>query len=206
MIKVKKQPEPASFDEKVRKPGKVFLLEVSKPTDKQWASHRYWSRISSAFYKCYGGICAYTGLWFPLSSNDASIDHFLPKIHHPSLAYEWDNYRLTTIKTNRNKGTETIIDPFEIEDGWFVLEIPTCLIKPSFALPKSKKELIEHTIKVLKLNSDDNMVQERLSIIEYYIQGHIDFDFLKRRYPFIAKELIRQNLKDDVGEYFKTLA
>jgi len=206
MIKVKEQPELSLFDEKVRKPGEAFLKEVPKPIDKQWASHRYWSRISLAFYKCYGGICAYTGLWFSLSNTDASIDHFLPKNHYPSLAYEWNNYRLTTIKTNRNKGTETIIDPFEIEDGWFVLEIPTCLIKPSLTLPKSKRQLIEHTIKVLKLNSDDNMVQERLSIIEYYIQGNIDFDFLERRYPFIAKELIRQNLKNSVGEHFKTLA
>lgn len=205
MIKVIQQEELVLFEEKVRIPGQAFLMKVPNPTANQWKSHNYWGIINSDFYKCYSGICAYTGMWFSLSSNDASVDHFMPKAHYPSLAYEWNNYRLTTIKTNRKKGAKIIVDPFAIENGWFILDIPSYLVKCSSELSEEQKRLVEYTIEVLELNSDDNMVQERLNIIKDYSQGHIDFDFLQRRYPFIASELSRQNLKENIGDYIKTI-
>jgi hypothetical protein len=86
-----------------------------------------------------------------------------------------------------------------------MLEIPSCLVKCSPEASDKNQGLIEHPIKVLKLNSDDNMVQERLDIIKDYSQGHIDFDFLERRYPFIAYELLRQNMRDDIKNFIKTI-
>ncbi|MDR3322202.1 MAG: hypothetical protein LBS93_07105, partial [Synergistaceae bacterium] len=168
--------------------------------------HRYWRRASDDLYKAYDGICAYTGEWFPRTFSNASVDHFLPKSIAPNLAYEWGNYRLTTQKANSNKADNVgIADPFEIESGWFVLDVPSCLVKPGDDLSPKDFSMVQTTINVLKLNDDDEYVQGRCEIILYFIRGDISLHYMWTKYPFIAHELTRQNLLEDVKKMFKTL-
>ena len=55
-----------------------------------------------------------------------TVEHFKPKDLHPGLAYDWDNYRLVCgLLNSRKRVNETILDPFEIEDGWFLLHFPS---------------------------------------------------------------------------------
>jgi hypothetical protein len=206
MIRVAKQPEPADFDKCVRKPGARFLAMCPKPKNKEWQEHRYWNKSSKDLYRAYNGICAYTGEWFSLTTSMVSVDHFRPKSHYPCLAYEWDNYRLTTQKANMNKDNNLIIDPFDVKPGWFVLVIPTCLIVSGKNIGSSIRKKVDFTIEKLKLNSDDEYVQRRCDIINDYMNGDMSFAFLGRKYPFIACELARQNLDsiEKLGIYFKS--
>jgi hypothetical protein len=204
MIPVKRQNEPENFNNDVRIKGLRFLGRNPHPTSKEFGKHNYWKNINSELYRLYKGICAYTGEWFSGSQSNVSIDHFIPKTIAPRLAYEWDNYRLTTQKINNNKGDIIgLIDPFEVQFGWFILDFPSCLIKPNSDLPITEYEKVKFTIKVLKLNSDDEIVQNRCNIIIYFINGDISFKFLKERYPYIAYELERQDLIDNIQDYFK---
>jgi hypothetical protein len=206
MIPVTKQQEPANFDRDVRKKGMEFLKKNPHPTTKDFKRHNYWKNINAGFYCSYKGICAYTGEWFSNSQSNVSIDHFIPKTTAPTLAYEWDNYRLTTQKMNSNKGDKVgLIDPFEVQLGWFILDFPSCLIKPNPKLSVILREKINFTIEILKLNIDDENVQNRLNIILYYIKGDISFRYLKEKYPYIAYEIERQGLVNDLQIYFKTL-
>ncbi|MDR1141718.1 MAG: hypothetical protein LBL62_08495, partial [Planctomycetaceae bacterium] len=124
------------------------------------------------------------------------------------LAYEWNNYRLTTRKTNSYKADhDDIIDPFGVQPEWFILDFPTCLIKAGNNIPESERTKIGHTINVLKLNDDDEYVESRCEIISLYINEKINFNDMETRYPFIAHELQRQNLTDIsvLKTRFKTL-
>ncbi|MDR1922820.1 MAG: hypothetical protein LBQ66_00480 [Planctomycetaceae bacterium] len=218
MIQITEQPEPSHFDKKVRQPGLVFLRECPKPRPKDWSKHDYWRKISDDLYERYKGICAYTGMMFITrrgksannNSDNAhrSVDHFRPKSRCPLLAYEWNNYRLTTQKTNRHKADDdNIIDPFLVQPEWFNLDIPTCLIKAGTNVSDEERSQIEYTINVLKLNDDDEYVANRHDILCLYINQEIPLEDLTAKYPFIASELQRQNLTDiaTLNTRFKTL-
>jgi len=126
-----------------------------------------------------------------------TVDHFLPKTTHPQLAYEWSNYRLAGGKVNNAKGTSTeIIDPFEVENHWLHLKLPSCLIVPNSELDAPLKERIKATVKILRLNIDDAYVQDRCDILKWFATGGVDFSFLQKRYPFLALEIERQGFKD----------
>ncbi|MEA5058962.1 hypothetical protein SDC9_103207 [bioreactor metagenome] len=207
MIPVTMQPEPSSFDADVRQRGNAFLTTCPTPTNKLWPKHAYWKYASDDLYRAYGGICAYTGEWFSRTSTSVSVDHFIPKSINPNLAYEWSNYRLTTQKANGNKANQTgIADPFSISSGWFVLDLPSCLIVPGKGLSPAEYATVQRTINVLRLNEDDEYVQGRCNIILYYIKGDITLNYMWDKYPFIAHELTRQSMIDGVKQMFKTLA
>ncbi len=203
MIRVRKQPEPQRFDTSVRIRGNAFLGRLGRqPTGKDWKNHNYWKEISDEMYDIYDGMCAYSGQW--ISNNDDSIDHFFPKSRYPDLAYEWDNYRLCLQKLNNNKAdNEGIADPFDIVEGDFVLDIPSCYIKPGNGLSPGKVKMIEKTIDILKLNDDSNFVSGRANILTDYANDQITIDFLRKRYPFIASEIERQNIMESVKAMFK---
>lgn len=206
MIPVTIKPEPVSFDVNVRQPGSRFIARCPNSTNKDWPKHSYWKHASDDLYRSYGGICAYTGEWFSRTATSVSVDHFIPKSTSPNLAYEWSNYRLTTQKANNNKANHLgIADPFTISSGWFVLALPSCLIVPGESLSPSEHAMVQRTIDVLKLNDDDEYVQGRCNIIIYYIKGDITLNYMWDRYPFIAHELTRQNMLDDVKKMFKSL-
>lgn len=205
MIAITPKPEPESFDTTVRQIGYAFLAHCPTPSSDDWRQHRYWKKASDDLYRTYGGICAYTAEWFSRTTTSPSIDHFLPKSVAPHLAYEWSNYRLTTQKANNNKANAVgIADPFCIASGWFLLDLPSCLVKAGMNLSPVNRRQVEHSINVLKLNSDDEYVQNRCNIIMEFVRGDISINFLWRRYPFIAHELTRQNVLDSLSSIFKT--
>lgn len=205
MIHVDLQPEPSNFNTDVRIPGKRFLARVPNLSGKQWKNKDYWKKISTDLYVAYNGICAYTGLWFSKSTAPVSVDHFLPKSKEPEKAYEWNNYRLITQIMNSYKDDNIIVDPFEIHNGDFILDFPSCLIKVNPNLPREKIDIIQSTIDILKLNSSDDQVQARCDIIISYVNEEISKQYLKKRYPFIAYELERQNLFDKIKEIIKPI-
>lgn len=199
MIPVQEQPEPSDFSTKVRLPGQAFLRRVPKPNSKQFKSQRHWKNCIGDLYTAYKGICAYSAHWIPPDTSRATVDHFIPKDSAPELAYEWSNYRLCTEKMNGYKDNKTdVLDPFRIKYGWFIINFTTFFIEAEASLPISLKDGVNDTITRLKLNDDDTLVQQRTNWVQMYIDGDVSFDFLTRRYPFIAYELDRQGLKESI--------
>lgn len=139
MIHVDLKPEPVDFDVRVRQPGNAFLSTTPTPNSKQWSKNNYWSRCSAQLYQAYGGVCAYSGEWFSRTTASVSVDHFYPKSSHQEMAYEWDNYRLTTQVMNGYKGDKIVLDPFEIKNGDLVIDFPSCLVKPRKDMTPAEK-------------------------------------------------------------------
>ncbi|MBN3124364.1 hypothetical protein [Pectobacterium brasiliense] len=204
MIPLQLMPEPQNFDLNVRQKGALFLNKVPNPNYKDFVGKDYWRKAAKELYSSYRSICAYSCIYLPTSPG--VVDHFLPKTKYPQLAYEWSNYRLCLDRLNQYKGNiENICDPFTIEIGWFVLDLPSCLIKPGEDLPQELHDKILYTIDVLKLNKDDGLVQNRCDIIMYLIEGDINMNFVEEKYPFIAQEIKRQGLVNNLSDIFKRI-
>ena len=200
MRTVTRQPEPADFDRRVRKPGNAGLARLRKEGQKL-QFNPLWNRVYDEFHGLYGGFCAYTCFY---QVDRATVDHFQPKSQHPRLAYEWDNYRLSSPRTNQFKGSrEDVLDPFAIGNGWFVLDLPSCLIRAHDGLEDALADEVTCTIDALRLNDDDYLVQRRFDLVHAFAEGQITQRYIKRMNPFVFDEITRQELWADVGRLFR---
>jgi len=197
MIPVTPQPEPVAFDTKVRRPGNDFLLHTSSHPN--WKRKDFWVRALDDLYNLYGGVCAYCAQWIPEYVAGASVDHFKPKSKYQDLAYEWDNYRLASRRYNSRKGeSEKVLDPFVVEPGWFILEMPSLLIKFNPVLAPALTTKIEDTINCLKLN-DEISIRSRQRWVDDFKNRGYPFSHLENYAPFIAYEFNRQELNSVVS-------
>lgn len=195
MIPVQPRPEPPSFRTNVKDPGMRFLASVPNPTRKNWKDNNFWRICFDDLYREYHGICAYLGLW--INNHDATVDHFCSKSAYPQQAYDWENYRLSCKIANENKGDNDILDPFQIERDWFILDFPSLQVMANHnLLCEYERILVNHTIYHLKLN-DEYFIKDRLAWIRLYIEN-LDFSFIEQLAPFIAYELRRQHLEEDI--------
>lgn len=200
MIPVTRQPEPADFNNRVRRPGQRFLRRAPAPTTREIRANNLWRLCHDDLHYLYGGICAYSAQWTPrqrrpISIEHSSVDHYVPISTDRNLAYEWNNYRLARARVNSNKAdSPNVLDPFLVQPDWFVINFRSFLIRANDGLPAALAKQIEDTIVQLDLNHND-FVQERINILQAYAEDPplgVPFTFLQQRYPFIAHELNRQ--------------
>lgn len=202
LIQLALTPEPSSFNSSVRVPGERLLERGTPSCSKKFKN--FWKSISHDLHRSYDGICAYSCMYV---MPPGSVDHFLPKMQFPELAYEWQNYRLSSQRLNQHKGDSvSVIDPFAVREGWFIIDFPSCLVKAGHGVSAAVTTQIDKTIEVLKLNDDDTLVQERCDIMLEYADGNVTIDFLTRRYPFLAQEIIRQGVQDNIKSIFRRRA
>ena len=198
MIPVQLQPEPPHFFEKVQKPGQKFLKETPDPT-KHWEKHEYWRKILKDLYVIYNRTCAYSCHWIPPDTGAKTVEHFKPKKMYPQEAYQWENYRLVCSTLNgRKKDFEDVLDPFIVQEGWFVLDFPLLEVRPGDGIPTLIAEKVKETISRLGLNDEGTCLQMRMSWLRDYIMVPFPFSYLETKAPFLASELKRQQLIEDI--------
>ena len=189
MIPSSLAPEPPHFAVQVKAKGDRYLRTNPRPTAAQFKKHAYWKASLPSLKTSYRNICAFSSFWIP---GQCSVDHFVPKSSRPDLAYKWSNYRLAMDRINSNKGDDPgILDPFKVQVGWFALDLANLFVTPGDGLIPSLRSQVLHTITTLKLN-DDVWVETRFEIFRDYLDGNVALEFLERRYPFIAAEIVRQ--------------
>jgi len=199
MIPVEPQPEPGDFDQKIRQPGRKWLksLEVkpgdSLPKGTSFGSRDYWRKSQIDLWEKYGGICAYLCIYFELSTGASSTDHFIPKSQDAWLAYEWSNFRLSCLSANRDKSTKSILDPFLLRKGMFLLDLLTGEIYPNPALTSSEKTQVENTIAVLKLNKSEYKSMRQRHYHDY-MKYQLPGEYFESHSPFVYEEAKRQGL------------
>lgn len=210
MIRVQPAPEPEHFDAAVRQPGLRALAEmVGEPSGRKRgrsfkviAERRedisgehfppYWSKVIPDLLEAYGRVCAYVAVYIEKVTGAASVDHLLAKSKHWQDAYEWSNYRLACSLMNARKGNAAdVLDPFEIADDWFELELVGFQVMPRTDLQSDLKVRVQDTIDRLKLN-DRDCCELRAEYAESYWCGEINWPYLQRRAPFVARQMERQ--------------
>ena len=206
MIHIDQREEPADFDNLVRRKGQRFLLLNPHPTSKQWRNRRYWRDIASELHDTYDGICAYSCHWIPYDTGTDTVEHFRPKALFPEDAYEWRNYRLVCATLNGRKGLhEDVLDPFLIQNGSFVIDFPSMLVRPGSSPDSENRQRVQATIDRLALNDEGTCLKSRVNWITDYCLSDISFEYLRRNAPFIVAELERQNLVATIRDMFRVV-
>ncbi len=120
--------EPAAFDVECRQKGRDWLTQQPSPPKRP---HDYWSPFRDGLREGFVRRCGY----FAMYMHDGAVDHFISwencKETAPHLAYEWSNFRFIAPSLNSKKGTldDQLLDPFEVQDDWFEVEIPSFVLK-----------------------------------------------------------------------------
>ena len=201
MMRVIPAPEPESFDGIVRQRGlrKLEFMaeqEFDGVMDRIPASRfpPYWRDSMDDLLEAYHRICSYLCLYIPRGTGARSVDHMVPKSRSWNLAYEWNNYRLACSLMNARKGQAAhVLDPFEIEEGWFVLELVAFQVLPGAGLTDPIAAAATDTIKRLRLN-DEECCSARAEYAEDYWHKEITIGYVRRYAPFVESELRRQNM------------
>lgn len=195
MIRVAPAPEPPRFDERVRQPGLALIAELAAEVGSEDAIapdqfRPYWRRALHDLLVGYDRICAFLSLHIPPGVGTPSVDHMVAKSKAWDLVYEWSNYRLACSLMNARKGVADVLDPFEIGEGWFALELDEFQVMPGRGLPAEIHARVVDTIATLRL-SDSICCEARAAYARAYWAGDISLSRLQQRAPFVAKEMER---------------
>jgi 5-methylcytosine-specific restriction endonuclease McrA len=211
MIRVTPAPEPPHFDQQVRMPGLGAIAELvgERPAKRRPGRRRnkiadrredipakefppFWREALPDLAAAYRRICAYSCLYIEPVTGSATVDHMAAVSLRWDRVYEWDNYRLACGRMNSRKGNiESILDPFQVEDDWFALELVGYQVVPGPGTTGEVLGRVEATIRLLGLN-DEVCRETRAEYAERYLNGDIRLEYLERRAPFVARELRRQ--------------
>ncbi len=208
MIRVTLAEEPAEFHMKVRVPGLRAIAEMvgERPLPSSGikrakkANHReeiasknfptYWREVLDELMDRYDRICAYSCFRIHPVTGGRSVDHMIAKSKRWDCVYEWSNYRLASARLNsRKRDFEDVLDPFEINDNWFCLELVGFQVIPSAELDTRTSVQVRDTIDRLGLN---DFRQDRERDAENYWQKKVSLCMLAEESPFVARELRRQ--------------
>ncbi len=187
MIHFDRRPEPPLFKDQVRKPGRAWLQQhpaFDRPRD-------FWLQCRAELATAFADLCAYSCMYEPVGT----VDHFIScrtcKARGTlELIYEWDNYRFASAWMNSAKqnADDQVFDPFEVQDGWFEVILPSLQLRLVEAdIPADKLDLAKRTIERLHLEHDERVIRQRTSWYEQYQIGELTLDGLRRRAPLIAR-------------------
>lgn len=198
MMHVDAKPEPDDFGRKVRQKGLRWLtakgISLDKPVPPGTKIEPYWRKCMDQLYTAYEGYCAYLAIHFERVTGGGTVDHYIAKSKRADMAYEWSNYRLACATMNsRKRDFEDVLDPFEVEDGWFHLELVTGHIFPNPELSQARQEDIQKTIDRLGLD-DGNCREVRARRFDEYRTGMCSAAFLQKYSRFVWMEVCRQGL------------
>ena len=172
--------KPAPFDQRCGIPGSTWL--VANPTSKKMPA--YWTRFQPELADGFFNRCGWWAMWIA----DGPVDHFLSRNNHRHLAYCWDNYRYIagTVNSSKKDLDDQVLDPFEIQDGWFEVLLPSMQLVPTPALPPSLAAKAAFTLKKLHLQNGAKVRRCRLKWYEAYKAGHLSMAGLEDFAPLVA--------------------
>lgn len=187
MIRVARRKAPRGFNEKVRRPGDRWL--ASHPQAKRVPS--YWRRVRRRLIAAFQQRCAYTAMWL---SHDGQIDHFVSIDEDRRKAYRWSNLRYSAGWFNAVKQSvrsSRILDPFQVEDGWFEILLPSFELTLTDRCPPALRPKATFMLEELGLGKSERVIMYRREWYRMYEEG-LSLDELERRAPLIARAIRKQ--------------
>lgn len=180
-------PEPPDFDAKCRVPGNAWLAlhAAGRPTNR-------WTTFCSNLATGFVDRCGYGAMWI----SRGTVDHFVGCDEDRNLAYEWSNYRYVDgwLNSSKNKHPSTsLLDPFEIQPGWFEIVLPSLQLKLTDLVPPELRERAEFTLKRLPLRDDERVIRQRRAWLAAYEQQGVPLAFIEQMAPLIAEAIRRQH-------------
>ena len=184
MIRFDPIPEPEDFDATARVRGTAWLADhpaAKRPMD-------YWTPFKGVLAEGFRHLCAYSAMYEPVGT----VDHFVSWHEDRSLAYEWRNYRYSAGWINASKQktrAAELLDPFEIEEGWFEILLPSLQLRVSDTIPAELRERAESVVKRLHLRNDERVMRQRREWYRMFESGELSLCGLEKKAPLIAAAL-----------------
>lgn len=186
MIPVAPVAEPEGFDAGCRQKGNAWLQEhpgEQRPQD-------YWSPFRPVLAAGFHERCGYGAMW----TSSGTVDHFISCHQDRRLAYEWSNYRylegwMNSAKSRRR--AEELLDPFEVQEGWFEIVLPSLQLRLSERIPPEYRQRAEYTLQTLPLRDDERILRQRRAWYQLYQDGMLTLEGLQDRAPLIAAAVRR---------------
>ena len=128
-----------------------------------------------------------------------TVDHFLSCKHERHLAYEWSNYRFSAGWINSSKQTADarVLDPFEIQEGWFEILLPSLQLVVTDKVPEELKGKAQFTIDRLHLVQDERVLRQRAEWFQLFREGLLKLEGLRRVAPLIAAAVEKNEAGED---------
>ena len=174
-------PEPHGFEVECRRKGQAWLAanrSAKRPKD-------MWSPYRLALAAGFSDRCGYGAMWI----SSGTVDHFVCCSEDLQRAYEWANYRYIEgwINSSKKKIPSTdLLDPFEVKDGWFEIDLPSLQLKLTDAVPAQCRWRAEQTLKRLPLRDDERVIRQRRAWYALYQSGDLSLEGLRQKAPLIA--------------------
>ncbi|MCY4430297.1 MAG: hypothetical protein OXC11_07890 [Rhodospirillales bacterium] len=184
MIRFERVPEPLDFKRRATVPGNTWL--TAHPGDDR--PKDFWTSFKGKLAEGFRNLCAYSAMYEPVGT----VDHFVSCDEDRSRAYEWENYRYCAAWINSSKNNvpaRDLLDPFEIEDGWFELHLPSLQLRVSDAIPEEFRQRAEYVLVRLHLRDDERVMRQRREWYRMYQCGELSQDGLERKAPLIASAI-----------------
>jgi len=209
MIPVELKDEPEYFQEQIGIRGSEAIAAGTDPLP------AYWRSCLRDLWEAYGRVCSYCCMYIPPVVGWRTVDHFVPKSAEladddlgneddgqvdicvrrsrgRSVAYTWSNYRLACGRMNALKRDfEDVLDPFDVEAGWFEVEFTFFQVCPGQNVDDSTRALVKATIERLRLN-DDECCGARKEWFDRYSCHSCNCALLTEMSPLVAREAERR--------------
>ena len=180
-------PEPADFDAECRQKGNRWL--ASHPGAATSSYPGYWAKYENELATAFHQRCGWWAMWIA----EGAVEHFLSRKNRPDLAYEWSNYRYIAGSVNSSKGNHDnkVLDPFEVQNGWFEVLLPSMQLVVTPMLPAHLLARAEFTLNQLKLRHGSKVVRCRQRWYQQYKDGKLSMDGLRANAPLVADAVIK---------------
>jgi hypothetical protein len=187
MIHVARHPPPEHFERDVRAPG-LRWLENPHNRNKNRPSN-FWKHCRDDLERQFESRCGYAATWIP----SGHTDHFVSwnrckRCNEHHRAYEWENLRWIAPELNSLKSDHDLLDPFEVEDGWFEIHLPSLRLRMTDAIPAEHREMAATTLRVLKLESGSLVRKWRQEELRLFASG-TSLSEIMRRTPLLGRAL-----------------
>ena len=202
MIPFVPQPEPTTesanfdFDAEVRQKGNAWLRNTPDARTRK-RPQPCWSDCLPHLRHAFRNLCGYAAMRI---ESKGTVDHFQSwartKETRPELAYEWTNYRFCSASINslKNKFDEDVLDPFEVQDGWFRVALPDMQLLLTDRVPATHRARAETTLTRLQLSHGEDLVEFwRARYDQYKERGEPILNMMDEWAPLVARA-IREKL------------
>ena len=187
MIPCRPCEQPPDFDRRCAEPGRNWL--AANPDARR--PHDYWSVFKPQLADAFANLCAYSAMYEPVGT----VDHFVSWNEDRSKAYEWTNYRFAAGWINSSKSkvpSHRILDPFEVEEGYFEILLPSLQMVVASGVPRSMRDRCEFVLNRLHLRDDERVMRQRREWYRMYQDGELDLEGLEKKAPLIAAAIRKQ--------------
>lgn len=194
--------EPSQFDDNCRQPGNTWLSLF--PDNDPHSQSAWWSQFQTNLADHFSHRCGWLAMNIGLSGH---VDHYLAcgnrkgkPSPHRHLAFEWSNYRYADGRVNSRKGNldGQILDPSDVQAGWFEVVLPNFVLKVTGAIPPIYLARAEFTVRQLKLYNGHTARWTRWSWYRrYWNNGSPNVAALMEDAPLVAEAVQRAIMNGD---------